>query len=224
MRLHQCSVCVPFVRNREEIVADDDMDWNMALVCLGRLWRQKMEQRKELSELRITFLIIEWIVLHLKQTLYNVDGEEFVHASCKGDRAAIVFRVRKESDSKWKEMGHMYYAMGIPHEHNLQCVVLATCNGLWVAKSLVEVFLETKWVTTPILVGSSGSSEADQALMRMWNQTPSGFSFGTTPDMYLESINLEDFKNWLEKLQRVYDGVHDDCEMAEKIVNIERIL
>ena len=42
--------------------------------------------------------------------------------------------------------------------------------------------------------------------------------------MYLESINLEDFKNWLEKLQRVYDGVHDDCEMAEKIVNIERIL
>ena len=60
--------------------------------------------------------------------------------------------------------------MGLLLQHDLQCVALATCIDLWMAKALVDTMHELQWWIAPILIPSSGIQVDDDFMLDKWNK------------------------------------------------------
>ena len=61
----------------------------------------------------------------------------------------------------------MYFAMGLPHQHCKQFIVLAVCRGLFMAAALVKAM--SKWWPETVVLPSTGQDGANTDLLNQWH-------------------------------------------------------
>ena len=146
------------------------VDWNFFLILVAQRWRDELEKLDEYRLMNTRPAEMRWDVLHHKRTVLDVRGERFVFASCASDRAAMVLKWtadKNAADPRWMELGHLYFAMGLPHQHPHQLVALAVCKALWVAKALAGALVQEGWWSPPLVISSSGEDH-DEELQKLW--------------------------------------------------------
>ena len=91
-------------------------------------------------------------------------------ANCASDRAAVVLQWtadKNAADPTWMELGHFYFAMGLPHQHPHRLVALAVCKALFVAKALSGALVRKGCWSPPLVMSSSGGDHDDE-LQKLW--------------------------------------------------------
>ncbi len=141
-------------------------DWDKLLLLIAKLWQDELTKSDEFLSFERDHGVISWDVVHHKRTILNVDGNPFVLARCNSDRLAVVARWKEESTGAQKELVHMYFAMGLPHQHSKQFIVLAVCKGLFVAAALVAAI--RTWWSEILVLASTGDEQANQDLLKQW--------------------------------------------------------
>ena len=169
-QFHHAHVCMPFAGKyyRKDIFPDED--WNFFLILIAREWRAQLEKLEQYRLMNTPPAQMRWEVLHHKRTILDVLGEQFVLANCASDRAAVVLKWTRDAsaaDAEWRELGHFYFAMGLPHQHPHQSVALAVCKGLFVAKALSQALVQKRWWSPPLVISWAGGDH-DEKLQELW--------------------------------------------------------
>ena len=169
-QFHRAHVCMPFAGAYRSSFRFPRVDWNFFLILIAQRWRAQLEKLDEYHLMNTSPAEMRWDVSHHKRTILELRGEQFVVASCASDRAAMVLRWTADStaaDPVWIELGHLYFAMGLPHQHPHQMVALAVCKGLFVAKALSRALVLKGWWSPPLVISSSGGDHDDE-LRNLW--------------------------------------------------------
>ena len=176
-KFHGANVCMPFAGGYSSSSCFPSVDWNFFLILIAEQWRAQLEKLEEYRLMSESPAEMRWEVLHHKRTILDVRGERFVFASCASDRAAMVLKWtadKNAADPTWMELGHLYFAMGLPYQHPHQYVALAVCKTLWVAKALSGALVQKGWWSPPLVISSSGGDH-DEQLQKLWDASEPKF-------------------------------------------------
>ena len=128
---HAVTITLPMLKNER-----DKHDEDGFLMCLGQHIHNAFLRKHSGS-----FDDIVYKVVRHKRDEVLVDGDVFHKRYCVSQRIAASVEV--QTDDKTVELLHMYYAMELPYQHDLQTNLLARVQGLEMASIVVAQFLAT---------------------------------------------------------------------------------
>ncbi len=195
--LHACNVCLPMVHPSVLGIRETD-DWDKLLLLIAKLWQRQLKKSDEFRSFVRDHGEISWDVAHDKKTVLNVDGNPFALAQCNSDRFALVARWKDKSNGDQKEIVQMYLAVGLPHQHRKQFVLLAVCQGLFLASALVAAV--RPWWSETLVLASTGDPQANLDLLTQWEsrvplERPRAGSAASRERWQETSVALTDLKN-----------------------------